>query len=139
MKRDGDIVSMFQKNATKKRSSSTPVVEEEEIIIEEIVDPSMELAEDVTAAVEPTLVPVVTDVLPPTPPQPPSGYDVDRLPHDPGERLPIASYHANDQDAVRRAYILRGPFQLYAHEFQKGKLEIEIEISHVYGLPNMIG
>ena len=91
MKRDGDIVSMFQKNATKKRASSTPVVEEEEIIIEEIVDPSVEPAEDVTAAVEPTPIPVVSDVLPPTPPQPPSGYDVDRLPHDSGERLPILS------------------------------------------------
>ena len=111
MKIDGDIVSMLQKHAAKKRASSTPVVEEEEIIIEKIVDPSVEPAEDVTAAVEPTPVPAVTDVLPPTPPQPPSGYDVDRLPHDPGERLPIASYHANDQDAVRRAYILRGSFQ----------------------------
>ena len=43
-------------------------MEEEEIIIEEIVDPSVEPAEDVTAAVEPTPIPVVTDVLPPTPP-----------------------------------------------------------------------
>ena len=47
-------------------------MEEEETIIDEIVDPSVEPAEDVTAAVEPTPVPVVTDVLPPTPPQPPS-------------------------------------------------------------------
>ena len=68
MKRDGDIVSLFQKHAAKKRASWTPVVEEEEIIIDEIVDPSVEPAEDVTAAVEPTPVPVVTDVLPPTPP-----------------------------------------------------------------------
>jgi hypothetical protein len=118
MKRDGDIASMFQKHAAKKRASSTLVaeehnqVEEEDTIIEEIVDP----------AVEPTPAPAVTDVLPPRPPQPPSSYDVDRLPHDPGERLPIASYHANDQNAVRRAYILRGPFQPYAHEFPKRKI-----------------
>ena len=97
---------LVPEHAAKKRASSTPVVEEKEIIIEEIVDPSVEPAEDVTAAVEPTPMPAVTDVLPPTPPHPPSGYDVDRLPHDLGERLPIASYHANDQDAVRRVYIL---------------------------------
>jgi hypothetical protein len=36
--------------------------------------------------------------------------------------LPIASYHANDQDEVRRAYILRGAFQPYAHEFPKRKI-----------------
>ncbi|XP_072147449.1 uncharacterized protein [Setaria viridis] len=114
MKRDGDIASMFQKQATKKRACSTPVVEEqnqveEEItIIEEIVDPSVtEATEDViAAAVEPN----------------PSGYDVDRLPHDPGKRLPISNYHTNDQDAVRKAYILRGPFRPYAHEFPKRKI-----------------
>ena len=59
---------------------------------------------------------------------PPTIYDVSRLPHDPGERQPIASYHANDHDAIRRAYILRGPFQPYAHEFPNRKLEIEIAI-----------
>ncbi|XP_004954797.1 uncharacterized protein LOC101785022 [Setaria italica] len=114
MKRDGDIASMFQKQAAKKRACSTPVVEEqnqveEEItIIEEIVDPSVtEATEDViAAAVEPN----------------PSGYDVDRLPHDPGKRLPISNYHTNDQDAVRRAYILRGPFRPYTHEFPKRKI-----------------
>lgn len=125
MKRDGDIASMFQKHAAKKCASSTPVVEEqnqveeEDTIIEEIVDPSIGPTEDVTAAVEPTPAPAVTDVLPTRPPQPSIGYDVDRLPHDPGERLPSASYHATDQDVVRRAYILRGPFQPYAHEFPK--------------------
>jgi hypothetical protein len=61
MKRDGDIASMFQKHAAKKRASSTPVVEEhnqveeEDTIIEEIIDP----------AVEPTPAPAVTDMLPP--------------------------------------------------------------------------
>jgi hypothetical protein len=33
--------------------------------------------------------------------------------------LPIVSYPINDQDAVRRAYIMKGPFQPYAHEFKK--------------------
>jgi hypothetical protein len=38
----------------------------------------------------------IEDVSPP--PLPPSKpvYDISHLPHDPGERLPIASYHVND-------------------------------------------
>ena len=55
------------------------------------------------------------DVSPPSPPV----YDLSRLKHDPGERLPIASYPINDQDAVRRAYILKKPFKPYAHDFKK--------------------
>ena len=132
MKRNGDIRSLFQKAAKKAAAIDPPpdenIVEEQNqeedrVQVEEIADhlPSSPLAS------------------PPPPTSKPPAYDINRLPYDPGERLPIASYNANDQDAVRRAYILRGPFQLYAHEFQKGKLEIEIEISHVYGLPNMIG
>jgi hypothetical protein len=56
----------------------------------------------------------------PSAPPPPTLYDVSHLPHDPGKRQPIASYHANDHDAIRRVYIIiiiRGPFQPYAHEF----------------------
>ncbi|PVH64239.1 hypothetical protein PAHAL_2G220600 [Panicum hallii] len=75
--------------------------QEEERVIEEIVNPT------------PPPPP------PPLPPSAPPTYDVSRLPNDPGERQPIASFHANDHDAIRRAYILRGPFQPYAHEFPK--------------------
>ena len=135
MKRDGDIASLFQKHAAKKRASaSSPVVEVEEQnqeqeqveerVIEEVVGPT---PTPPTPSLEP-----IEDVLPPPPPPPPSpppaspppplGFDVNHLPQDPGERLPIASYHANDQDAVRRAYIVRGAFQPYAHEFPKRKI-----------------
>ena len=65
----------------------------------------------------------VEDVLPPQPPPPtPPVYDSSRLPHDPGERLPISSYPFNDQDAIRRAYILKCPFKPYAHKFPKRKI-----------------
>jgi hypothetical protein len=62
--------------------------------------------------------------MPSSPPPPsqssaPSVYDINRLPHDPGERQPISSYHVNDQDAIRRAYILKGSLQPYGHEFLK--------------------
>ena len=134
MKRDGDIASMFRKHAAKKRASvSSPVVEEqnqeqehqEERVIEEVVGPtptpppSVEPVEDVLPSPPPPSPPAPS---PPPPPLPPSGFDVDHLPHDPGERLPIASYHPNDQDAIRRAYILRGAFQPYAHEFPKRRI-----------------
>uniref|UniRef100_A0A0A9CNG4 TTF-type domain-containing protein n=1 Tax=Arundo donax TaxID=35708 RepID=A0A0A9CNG4_ARUDO len=56
------------------------------------------------------------------PPLPPPVFDPDRLSQDPVERLPIVSYPINDQDAVRRAYIMKGPFQPYAHQFKKRKI-----------------
>jgi hypothetical protein len=110
MKKQGDIASLFRNHAAKKQKfiasslspdvtqASTPQEQEEERINEEIVNPM------------------------PSAPPPPPLYDVSRLPHDPGERQPIASYHANDHDAIRRAYILRGPFQPYAHEFPNRKI-----------------
>jgi hypothetical protein len=48
-------------------------------------------------------------------------YDPDHLPQDPAERLPIVSYPVNDQDVVRRAYILKDLFKPYAHQFHKRK------------------
>ncbi|XP_066333860.1 uncharacterized protein [Miscanthus floridulus] len=44
----------------------------------------------------------------PPPASKPSAYDINRLPYDPGERLPIEDYPVNDQDAIRRAYITKG-------------------------------
>jgi hypothetical protein len=105
MKKQGDIASLFRNHAAKKQKfiasslsldvtqASTPQEQEKDRINEEIVNPMSSA------------------------PPPPTLYDVSRLSHDPGERQPIASYHANDHDAIRRAYILRGPFQPYAHEF----------------------
>jgi hypothetical protein len=55
------------------------------------------------------------------PPPPPLIYDTGRLPQDPTERLPNVSYPINDQDVVRKAYILKGPLKLYAHDFKKRK------------------
>ena len=101
MKRNGDITSLFQKHAAKKAaaaavSSPPPAIaatmvegepQEQEAIIEEIENP------------RPSSPP---PVLPPPLPV----YDINRLPHDLGERLPIQSYSVNNQDAIRRAYIL---------------------------------
>ncbi|XP_038679226.1 zinc finger MYM-type protein 1-like isoform X2 [Tripterygium wilfordii] len=43
--------------------------------------------------------------------------DLTNLPADPGHRLPIWSYNANDRDQVRRAYLLKGPTQPESHDF----------------------
>ena len=59
------------------------------------------------------------------PPQPsslPRVYDINHLPHDLGERRPILNYPVNDEDAIRRAYIIKGPFKPFAHDFPKRKI-----------------
>ena len=131
MKRNGDITSLFQKHAAKKAAvatvsspppaTATTMVEgepQEQGIIEEI--------ENSRPSSPPPVLP------PPLP-----VYDINRLPHDPGERLPIQNYPINDQDAIRRAYILKCPFKPYAHK--KGKLEKDIAASILCGFIIMIG
>jgi hypothetical protein len=101
MKQQRDIV-FFSNHAAKKQKFivSIPKKQEKEMINEETVNPMLSA------------------------PPPPTLYDVGRLPHDPSERQPIASYHTNDHDAIRRAYIIiiRGLFQPYAHEFSNRKI-----------------
>jgi len=129
MKRNGDIASLFKKHEAKKLAAAassppapaTKVLEEgdqeHESGIEEIVESSLVQSSVVLEAIE------VEDVLPPQPPPPtPPVYDSSRLPHDPGERLPISSYPFNDQDAIRRAYIMKKPLKPINHEFPKRKI-----------------
>ncbi|XP_066324330.1 uncharacterized protein [Miscanthus floridulus] len=112
--RSGDIASLFQKYESKKKASSpspslaAAVTEEELEAQEDGPDEDRVIEENVA----PTLVP-------PTPSPP--VYDISRLPLDPRERQPIANYPVNDQDAVRRSYIIKGPYQPYAHEFKSRK------------------
>ena len=112
MKRNGDIASLFQKHAAKKKAAAAaatsnpdpiePVVEEQihERVVKEIVNP----------------------MPPPQPSSLPPVYDINRLPHDPGKRRSILKYPVNDQDAIRRAYIIKGPFKPFAHDFPKRKI-----------------
>ena len=110
MKRNGDIRFLFQK-AVKKAAAIDPPLdeniveeqnqEEDRVQVEEIADhlPSPPLAS------------------PPPPASKPPAYDINRLPYDPGERLPIEDYPVNDQDAIRRAYITKGACKPYIHDF----------------------
>jgi hypothetical protein len=104
-KRDGNIASMFQKNTAKKKSSS-PLIPSTDVETDE-----EHMGSDSGSTPGPSLIP----------PPPPSIYDLDYLPQDPTEKLPIVNYPINDQDTVRRSYILKGPFKPYAREFKNRK------------------
>ena len=51
-----------------------------------------------------------------------TSIDIDALPSDPADRKPISSYHPNDRDEVRRAYLQRGPCQPQNHAFPQTKM-----------------
>ncbi|XP_066347890.1 uncharacterized protein [Miscanthus floridulus] len=116
MKRNGDTASLFQKQAAKKKAAAAtatsnpdpvePVVKEQthKRVVEKIVNP-----------MPPPLPPPQPSSLPPV-------YNINRLPHDLGERRHILNYPVNDQDAIRRAYIIKGPFKPFAHDFSKRKI-----------------
>ncbi|KAG2538902.1 hypothetical protein PVAP13_9NG371900 [Panicum virgatum] len=78
--------------------------EKDGVQVEEIADPLP----------SPPAVPLAS---PPPPASKPPVYDINRLPYDPAERQPIEKYNVNDQDAIRRAYITRGPCKPYIHDF----------------------
>jgi hypothetical protein len=117
MKRSGDIQSLFEK-ATKKADNaslnhaSPPVEtivvqqnqEEDRVEVEEIAPSSSSL-------------PSLMSLPPPLPASNPPVYDINLLPYDPGERLPIENYHVNDQDAIHRVYITKGPCKPYIYDF----------------------
>nr|XP_016488987.1 PREDICTED: zinc finger MYM-type protein 1-like [Nicotiana tabacum] len=45
------------------------------------------------------------------------GIDLDSLPTNPKERIPIRDYHPNERDEMRREYLRRGPCQPRHHKF----------------------
>jgi hypothetical protein len=115
MKRNGDIASLFQKYSSKKvvvsSSPATTVVEDEPQVQDRVTEEIMN-----TIPSSPPSIPT-DDVSP----QPTPVYDINRLQHDPGERMPIQSYPINDQDAIRRLYILKGPSNHMHMNLQKEK------------------
>ncbi|KAI7728095.1 hypothetical protein M8C21_030644, partial [Ambrosia artemisiifolia] len=56
----------------------------------------------------------------------PEFVDLDTLPTDPADRKPISSYNVNQRDEIRRAYILRGPYQPEGIEFPQSKFGVEL-------------
>nr|CAH65861.1 OSIGBa0126J24.6 [Oryza sativa] len=133
MKRKSDIASMFQRYEAKKKATSPSPLSaansEEQIEKQEDADaagPEEQIEEHEGGSNQETEERVIEQnvALAPIPPRPPPVpekepiYDFSRLPFDPGERQPISSYPVNDQDAVRRSYIMKGPYQPYAHAFE---------------------
>jgi hypothetical protein len=117
MKRDGDIASLYRKHEAKRKAAAAAAAATSNHSPNSIVPVvEQQTRERVVEETENNVVP------PPPRPQPPSAqpvYDINRLPHDPGERRPIRSYPVKDQDAIRRAYITKGPFKPFAHDFPK--------------------
>jgi len=117
MKRDGDIASLYRKHEAKRKAAAAAAAATSNHSPNSIVPVvEQQTRERVVEEIENNVVP------PPPRPQPPSAqpvYDINRLPHDPGERRPIRSYPVKDQDAIRRAYITKGPFKPFAHDFPK--------------------
>jgi hypothetical protein len=153
-KREGDIASLFQKIAAKKNSSSSSIPLNDAIDHDGNIGPSIRTTGDSRISGGGDIVPSVNLIIDsrtseenvdssgtPTPssmpPPPPPVYDPDRLPQDPAERLPIVSYPINDQDAVRRAYILKGPFKPYANDLKR-KVVLGIGHSMLHGFTNII-
>jgi hypothetical protein len=81
--------------------------EEDRVEVEEIADPSSPSSSS----------PLLMSPPPPLPASNPPMYDINLLPYDPGERLRIENYHVNDQDAIHRACITKGPCKPYIHDF----------------------
>ncbi|KAI5015782.1 hypothetical protein ZWY2020_057172 [Hordeum vulgare] len=102
MKRGGDIVSLFQKEAMRTGEKKKAVN-----MMDQTEEPALSMS---SVTIEQT-----KDASSPSPPV----YDFSRLKHDTVERIPIASYLVNDQDTVRRAHILKNTFKPYAHDFEK--------------------
>jgi hypothetical protein len=152
-KRDGDIASLFQKIAAKKNSSSPSIPLNDAIDRDGNIGPSVRTTGDSRISGGGDIVPSVNLIIdsrtseenvdssgtPTSSSMPPPVYDSDRLPQDPAERLPIVSYPINNQDAVRRAYILKGPFKPYANDFKKERVVLGIGHSILHGFTNIIG
>jgi hypothetical protein len=157
-KRDGDIASLFRKIAGKKNSSSSPIPSKDAMDHDGDIGPSVQTAGDSRISVSGDIVPSVNLIIDsrtseenvdssgtptpssmPPPPSPPSVYDPGRPTQDLAERLSIVSYPINDQDDVRRAYILKDPFKPYAHNFKK-KERVVLGIGHsmLHGFTNII-
>jgi hypothetical protein len=99
MKRNRDIRSFFQSHAVKKVATvvagsslcASPVPN----VVEEQPQEENDVIEENVNLTPPSSPSIPLEDVPP-----PSVYDIDRLPRDPGERLPIQNYLVNDQDVI---------------------------------------
>ena len=98
MKRNRDITSLFQKHAAKKAAAAA-VSSPPKAIAATMVEGEPQVQETIIEEIEnprPSSLPSVPSLPPPPPPPPPPPvYDINQLPHDPDQRLPIQSYPAN--------------------------------------------
>ena len=55
-----------------------------------------------------------------------SRVDLNNLSSDPGLRQKISEYHPNDREAIRRAYLQKGPCQPFNHKFPQRDISGEL-------------
>ncbi|TVU38573.1 hypothetical protein EJB05_11953, partial [Eragrostis curvula] len=137
-KRDEDIASLIRKMAAKKSASSSPSVPSTDATAHGSSEVNGPITSTDASRISGENGPLIASIeaqqhegsgstpasSPPMLPPPP--YSSDHLPQDPADRLPIASYPINDQDVIRRAYIMKGPKNLVHKHLLKGKLALEI-------------
>jgi hypothetical protein len=133
-----NIAVLFQKHEEKKIATQTappiPVIDEE-LSIPIVEDPLIASVESAIVPVdEGTETPTATTSLPTTDEveeeieavqvelPPAAAADVDSLEHDPGLRRSISTFDVNEQDSIRRRYILKGPCHLYAYIYPFRKI-----------------
>jgi len=85
MKRNGDIVSLFQKHAAKKAAAAAAVSSPPAATAATMVEGEPQVQETIIEEIENSRPSSPPPVLPPPLPV----YDINRLPRDPGERLPF--------------------------------------------------
>ena len=120
--KNGSIVSLFQKHEVKANniasSAAAPPIPKSLPDLDEVLY-TLIVEEQLSDSVEDE-VPIVEDEEVEEESAP--IYDVDKLEHDPGLRVPISNFGVHDHDTARRGYILKGPCHLYAHEYPVRKI-----------------
>jgi hypothetical protein len=135
-----NIAFLFQKHEAKKVATQTapPIpVADEELSIPIVEDPLIvsvesgivalavdEGTETLTVVATGTTIATTDEVEEEEEEEPPlaAADDVDSLEHDPGLRSSISTFDVNEQDSIRRRYILKGPCHLYAYNYPSRKI-----------------
>ncbi|KAE8805221.1 Serine/threonine-protein kinase ATM [Hordeum vulgare] len=130
MKRNGDIKSFFQNYEAKTRKVAAQEQHEPDIDPPPLppLHSDSEIDTDIYSPPVHSDLEIDIDIDDEAPRQPSPqhpnarSYNIQRLPTDPGERIPISEYDVGDQDEVRRRYIAKNAVQPYAQNFEVKKM-----------------
>ena len=120
-KKDVSIFEMWDKSSKTRKITSTSTPTSLSVEVESNLQLALVQRHDEAPQPERETTPIVEDdeaVDEDDESMPQFEADLAALERDPGKRLPISSYHANDQDRVRRRYIDLGACQPKDHKFE---------------------